>query len=124
MKFIPSFMHAILDYVFALALLTSPWLLGFDESSRATTIAVVFGLVVLLYSLLTNYEGGLIRVIPFRVHLFIDWVVGLCLLTVPWFLRFTDRFAEPFYGFGMYAIAVALLTIPEVVGLDRLLKAR
>lgn len=124
MKFIPSFVHGLLDYFFGIALATSPWLLGLHHNSSATTLAVVLGVGTLLYSLLTNYEFGVIRVIPFRIHLFIDWVAGIFLLTAPWFFGFADRYAEPFYGFAMYAIAAALLTNPQVLGLDRLVKAR
>lgn len=122
MKFIPSFVHGLLDYFFGISLVASPWLLGFDRNGSATAIAVIFGVVLLLYSLLTNYECGVIRVIPFRIHLFIDWLVGLFLFTAPWFFGFADNNAEPFYVFGMCIIGAALLTNPRVLGLDRLAK--
>lgn len=124
MRFIPSFVHSLLDYIFGFALVTAPWLLGFDDNATATTLAVLLGLGTLLYSLLTNYEFGVIRMIPFRIHLLIDGLLGLFLVAIPWLFGFADRYAEPFYGFGMYAIGAALLTNPHVLGLDRVVNAR
>lgn len=77
---ISSKTHAILDYVVGILLIASPWLLGFADDSAATVIPVLLGVSTLLYSLLTNYEYAMARVIPYKIHLTIDFAAGFLLL--------------------------------------------
>ena len=115
MRFIPRSLHAVLDYTTALFLVIAPWVLGLSPG-RATAIPVVIGVGTLLYSILTHYEGGLIRVIPFRVHLILDVIAALVFMIAPYALRFTENNAAPFVMIGIYELAVALLTDPNVRG--------
>ncbi|MBV9998981.1 MAG: hypothetical protein JO015_07690 [Verrucomicrobia bacterium] len=113
MKIIPRNVHGVLDYVVGLVVAGSPWLFGFADHGPATVIPVVLGLGSLLYSLLTNYELGAARVIPFRAHLVIDFLSGLFLAVSPWLFDFSHRVYWPHLAFGLLEILVVLLTRVE-----------
>lgn len=107
---ISSKTHAILDYLMGLLLIAVPWLLGFADDSAATVIPVILGVSTLLYSLLTNYEYAMARVIPYRVHLTIDFIAGLLLLVSPWLFGFSDRIYLPHVILGAFEIVAVLLS--------------
>jgi hypothetical protein len=110
MKIIPRNVHGVLDYLVGLLLAASPWLFGFADHGPATAIPVVLGLGALLYSLLTAYELGLVRAIPFHIHLMLDLVSGLFLAVSPWLFSFSHRVYWPHLTFGLLEMGVVLLT--------------
>ena len=65
MKIIPRNIHGILDYLVGVLLIAAPWVLGFADNGPASYVPVILGAGALVYSLLTNYEMGLMRIIPF-----------------------------------------------------------
>jgi hypothetical protein len=69
MRFLPTRLHGIIDYLWGAALLATPWLLGYADVAAATWTAVVFGLGAILYSAVTDYELGLVRLVPMPLHL-------------------------------------------------------
>jgi hypothetical protein len=102
--------HGIIDYAVAALLIVAPWLLGFADHRTATAVTVGFGVVALLYSLFTDYELGLVRRLPMRVHLLIDVVWGLGLIASPWVFGFAGRVAWPHIIVGLAGLAVTALT--------------
>ena len=113
MQIIPRNIHGFLDYPVGLILAASPWLFGFADKGPATVIPVVLGAGAVVYSLLTNYELGVARVIPFGVHLVIDFVSGLFLAVSPWLFNFSHRVYWPHVIFGLLEMGVVLLTRAE-----------
>jgi hypothetical protein len=103
MKIIPRNVHGLL-------LAASPWLFGFANHGPATVIPIVLGLGALLYSLLTDYELGVARVIPFRVHLVLDFISGLFLAVSPWLFNFSHRVYWPHLIYGFLEMGVVLFT--------------
>src|SRR5688500_4401230 len=95
MHIIPRRIHGILDYVVAVALILTPRIFGFDPDGIESRIPVMLGWLTLAYSLLTNYELGLLKVMPFRVHLGLDLIGGLFLAVSPWVFGFSDRVWGP-----------------------------
>lgn len=91
MKIIPRNIHGVIDYLVGAALMASPWLLGFADQSAQTYVPLLVGGGALFYSLLTNYEAGLFKVIPFRVHMVFDILSGIFLAASPWLFGFADR---------------------------------
>lgn len=110
MKLIPRKLHGILDYVVGAALVAAPWIFGFADNGPATYVPVVLGLGTLLYSAFTNYEVGLVRVIPFRVHMVFDVVAGAFLAASPWLLGYADRVYLPHLIVGIVEIIAGLTT--------------
>lgn len=86
-KIIQTRWHAFLDYMLALLLLIAPWLFDFTQQSIFMVSSVVAGGIILVMTLFTNNEGGLIRIIPMPVHLILDIFLGLALLVIPFFLQ-------------------------------------
>src|SRR3954468_8637591 len=70
MKMIPKFYHGVLDYISGLLLLAAPNLLGFAEIGGVTAwLPRIVGVMILLQGLMTDYELGLMKVIPIAIHL-------------------------------------------------------
>ncbi|MBI2185511.1 MAG: hypothetical protein HYU37_00135 [Acidobacteria bacterium] len=61
--------------------------------------------------MLTNYEAGVVRIMPMRAHLAMDLVLGLALLAAPWVLpRSERRYAAIPMALGGVALLTGLLT--------------
>ena len=94
MRFIPSKFHAPLDYIVGVALIASPWIFQFSDNTAAAVIPVILGIGLIAYSLLTNYELGVWRVVPMSVHTLFDIVAGVFLALSPWIFGFADESAN------------------------------
>ena len=107
---IPTRVHGMIDYAVGALVTAAPWLLGFSDQGVATIVTVAFGVAALAYSVLTDYELGLYRILPMRVHLFIDVFWSLGLLGSPWLFGFAGRVAWPHVVIGLAGLAVTALT--------------
>jgi hypothetical protein len=89
-RFITRWIHAyFIDYPFALALIVLPFLLGLGADNLwALRISIVTGVAAFLLPVVTNHETGLIHIIPCRLHVMVDRLVGLVFLLVPFALGF------------------------------------
>ena len=116
---ISSKIHAILDYIVGLLLIAAPWLLGFADNTSATIIPVVLGASTILYSLFTNYEYGLVRLLPYKIHLMIDFMAGLLLLSSPWLFGFSDRIYLPHLILGLFEIIAVALSRKSTAAIHR-----
>jgi hypothetical protein len=110
MRFLPTRLHGVIDYIWGAALLTTPWLLGYSDMRAATWLAVIFGVGAFLYSAVTDYEPGLIRILPMPVHLVIDGLGGAVLAATPWIFGFADRVFAPHLLFGLFSVVASLVT--------------
>ncbi len=111
MKFISPKVHGILDYSVATVLVVGPLVLRFsDVSGAAAVIAVVAGVGLFVYSLLTNYSAGLRAVIPFRVHLVLDASAAVALLVVPFLFGFAGTPRAFYLVIGAAVLVVVACT--------------
>jgi hypothetical protein len=110
LRFLPTRLHGVVDYVWGLALLASPWVLGFADVPAAKWIAIVFGIGAILYSLVTAYELGLVPLLPMRLHLMLDCLAGFVLAITPWGFGFAEQVFWPFVLFGLFSVAASLVT--------------
>ena len=83
--------HGVLDLVTSSTLLAAPRLLGLEKESRAASGLRMAGGGALIYSMLTDYEFGLVRVLPMRAHLALDAASGAFLASSPWLLGFAKN---------------------------------
>jgi hypothetical protein len=90
MRIIPTRMHGMLDYIVGLLLVISPWLFGFSDVGTAKWTFIVIGVAMLLTSLMTNYELGVVHVVPMHIHLWVDAIAGVVLALSPWILGYAD----------------------------------
>lgn len=102
--------HASLDYIYGGLLAGSPWIYGFNGIQGALWPPVITGLLSIVMGIFTNYEGGFIKIIPFKVHLAIDVLAGIALMASPWILGFADEVWVPHLLMGLIVLAVTLFT--------------
>ncbi|MFC4171199.1 SPW repeat protein [Microvirga sp. GCM10011540] len=113
MRFLPTRLHGIIDYLWGVALTASPWLFGFADVTAAKWVAIVFGLGAILYSLVTRYEVGLLPLLPMPLHLGLDGVAGFILAITPWGFGFAEQVYLPHVAFGLFSVAASLVTRTE-----------
>ena len=94
MRFIPTRLHAPLDYIVGVALIAAPWIFRFSDVTAATVLSVVLGIGLIMYSLLTDYELGVWRTFPMSMHNLFDIAAGALLTASPWLFGFADEGAE------------------------------
>ena len=115
MRFISTRTHGVLDYVVGALLIVVPYVLGFADGTAAQWVPQALGLVAIGGALLTDFELGVVRVIPMPVHLMIDIGSGALLALSPWLFGFSDRVFWPHLVVGIMEIGAGLTTrtLPE-----------
>lgn len=102
--------HGIIDYLCAIVLLASPKLFHFGDQNIAPQVAMTLGIVIFFYSLITDYELGVIRMVPFSGHRLFDFVAGVTLLGSPWHFNIEGNAAVVFFVVGTIQIASVFIT--------------
>jgi hypothetical protein len=113
MRFIPTKVHAPLDYIVGVVLIAAPWIFQFSDNTAATVIPILLGIGLIAYSLFTDYELGIWRVFPMSVHNLYDIGAGAFLAASPWIFGFADESANvwvPHVVVGLAAIGLGLTT--------------
>jgi SPW repeat-containing protein len=111
MRFIPTKVHAPLDYIVGVALIAAPWIFQFSEHRAATIVPIVLGIGLIAYSLLTDYELGVWKVAPMAVHNLIDIAAGTLLAASPWIFGFADETANVWVPHLVVGIAAVFLGV-------------
>jgi hypothetical protein len=110
-------MHGMLDYGAGVLLIAAPWIFGFSDASDAAVIVpIAIGALIILQSLITDYEMSLARIIPMPVHLMMDILAGAFLALSPVIFGFTDEGTNvwlPHVVAGVALLASGLLTSPH-----------
>jgi hypothetical protein len=114
MRFIDSRTHAVIDYMSGILFIASPWLLGFANLGAAMILPSIMGISIIMLSLLTDFEYGLLPAVSLPTHLTIDVFIGLMLLLSPWIFGFTARVMWPHVIFGMVPIISGLFTERQI----------
>lgn len=110
MKAISRRFHAILDYGSVIILLLAPFLFNFVDVPTAKMIVIVAAAFVLLLSFMTKYEGGLVKIIPMRMHLAADIALGLFLIASPWLFKFNNETYLFHVIIGLVALLAGVFT--------------
>jgi len=107
MKIIRTQMHAMLDYGFTVILML-PWITNYTANEKDTIVFAGIGFLTLILSLITDYEGGLIKLIPMRMHLLLDLVISIIVMAMPLFFPMVNY---PYYWPVLLGGAGFLVTI-------------
>lgn len=122
MRVIPTKVHGIIDLVVALVLILAPFLFGFASvGGAAVVIPITFGIVLAIYSLLTQYEVGLVKVITVPYHMMIDVILAAALALSPFLFGFADQALNawlPHIVVGLGLIIVTLISANETEAID------
>jgi hypothetical protein len=110
MQIISRKTHGVLDYLVGAVLILSPKLFGFDFGGVESRLPMILGFAALIYSVFTNYELGLLKMLPFRAHLTLDVMSGLLLAVSPWLFQFADRVWVPHVLLGLVELGAVMMT--------------
>lgn len=107
--------HGLLDYPIGLALLFAPNIFGFaDVGGAAVWVPRLVGIITLVQSVFTRYELGLVKLLPMRMHLITDYVVGIFLAVSPWLFGFYNELVQrvwlPHLVVGLAIILITAMT--------------
>ncbi|HEU5003322.1 MAG TPA: hypothetical protein VFW71_11175 [Actinomycetota bacterium] len=114
MKFLPTKIHGALDYIVGIALILAPNLFQFSSvGGPAVWVPRILGAGLIVYSIFTNYEWGVIRKLPMTYHLVVDFVAAMFLAISPVVFGFTNHGVNawlPHVVVGVAVIAVVLVS--------------
>ncbi len=115
-RFIPTRVHGVLDYIYGGTLLATPELLGTKDEPRAVLVSRTAGGGATAYTLMTDFELGAVKAIPVPVHLMLDGASGALLAGAPWLLGYAKggpRYWLPHAFVGAAEVLAALTTKTE-----------
>lgn len=102
-------LHGMIDYAFGFVLVL-PWVTDFKTAGEDTLMLGAVGLLVILQSLLTSYEFGLVKIIPMKAHLMLDVLISVFLIASPWIFPVYDFFLYWPLLMGLLGLLVVLLS--------------
>jgi hypothetical protein len=88
---IPLNAHAAIEPLIAIVIIAAPWIFGFSDVDSATVVCVAVGVVMLVAGAMTKWRLALVRLIPLRMHLMTDLLLGAVLILSPFVLGFSDE---------------------------------
>jgi hypothetical protein len=105
-----SKIHGLIDYLVVAFLWTAPSLFNLPEVTSKFTY--LLGGIHLTLTLLTNFELGVIKVIPLKIHGLIELIVSILLIGVSFYLgNMEGSLAKYFYiAFAVTVFLTWLLT--------------
>lgn len=111
-RFITKSIHAYLDYPVAIGLIAMPFLLGLGETAPlAFWLSIVTGVAAFALTVLTDHHLGIIRILPYSLHLAVDGLVGIAFVAAAILLGFT--------GLDFWYYMILGLTVLAVVGMHQ-----
>ncbi len=116
MRFMTKEFHAYLDYPVALGLMVMPIILGLGAvNPLAFWFSVITGVAALMLTILTDHHLGLIKVLPYSLHLAVDFMVGLAFVAIPSIFGFAGLEAAYYWVIGATVLVVVGLHRPAEV---------
>ena len=114
-RFVTKTVHAFLDYPVALSLVATPFILGLGASNRlALLLSVITGVAAFILTVFTDHKTGVVRVLPYWLHVAVDRVVGLVFAAAPFVLGFHGIDAWYYWANGAAVLLVTfVLNAPE-----------
>jgi hypothetical protein len=100
----------MLDWLMGPLLIVLPFVLKLDLRQPEGWLPLVLGIGMVLLTMFTDYEFGVLRRIPMGTHLTIDTGTGLLLAVSPWLFGFSERVWQPHLILGIIELGTALTT--------------
>jgi uncharacterized membrane protein YedE/YeeE len=89
--FISTSTYGILNYVMAIALMSSPWVFGFHQlGGAALFLPLIFGWLQLIMAIFSRHKFGIFNVFPVPMHCFIDVIGGSFVMASPFVYGFAS----------------------------------
>ncbi len=106
---VPAFVHGIIEYLAGVLFIGAPYLFDF-EATRAATLSMVVGVVILVVAAVSAGPTGLIDELPVSAHVVIDLVLALFLIAAAFLFGFSDDGRATAF-FIVLGVAHLLITI-------------
>ena len=113
LRVIPTSVHGVIDYVAGGTLYAAPALLGLGDVPAAARTLRLAGAGAIGSSLMTDYELGLVKLVPMPVHLTLDIMSGALIAASPWLFGFAgkgSRYWTPHAIMGATEVLIALMS--------------
>ncbi len=113
LRLIPTSVHGVLDYLASGINLALPGLFGLHDAPWAVRVPRIDGLAGAGYSLITDYELGVLKVLPMPTHLAFDTAKGVFMASSPWLFGFAKngtRYWLPHVLMGSADVLAAIAT--------------
>lgn len=111
-RFLPTKIHGALDYLVGIALILAPNIFQFGGvGGAAVWVPRVLGVVLIVYSLVTRYEWGVIKVVGMPYHLMIDLGASIFLAASPFIFGFVSQSANVWLPHLVVGITVILVVL-------------
>lgn len=121
LRFLSSRNHGIVDYLAAANLIIAPFVLNLGTSNPAALwLSVISGFIVIIVSLITQYQYGAIKLIPFGGHLTLDLLVATFFMFVPRLFKL-HGFDEAYYYINA-ALVYLVVAVTESDGAQTIYK--
>ena len=114
MRFLPTRLHGVLDYLVGVIVIALPIALQMEGVGFVALIDL--GLFVIVYSLLTDYELGAVQYLRIKFHLILDAVFGLAMLIVPSIFDLPPAARWIVHAIGVLSIVLSLTTTTRAAG--------
>jgi hypothetical protein len=112
LKIIPRQVHAMLDYSWGAAIAVAPKLMDFEDETAGKLLRAT-GLLTGAASLLTKYELGAVKVIPYRVHLMFDGLSAAVGLASPWLFGFAGNKKARNTALAFFAVEAVVVLLSQ-----------
>jgi hypothetical protein len=110
MHIITRKIHAYLDYPVAVSLMALPFVLGLGTGNPlGKWLAVATGVAAFILTLLTDHELGVVKVVPYPVHVAVDRLVGVIFVAAPFVFGFTGIDATYYWVNGAAVLLITTL---------------
>jgi SPW repeat len=111
-RILPTRIHGALDYLVGIALILAPTIFGFSAMGGAEVwIPRALGVVLIVYSVFTNYEWGVIKVLDMRYHLVVDLLAALFLAASPFLFGFSGETSSHWLPHVVVGVVVVLVVL-------------
>ncbi len=108
MKILSSTVHGLLDYVVVAAFALAPTIFGLEGAPAM--ISYILAVVHLLLTVFTAFSPGLIKLVPAIIHGWIELVVAICLIALPFIAGFTGTARNFYLAAGVIIFVVWLIS--------------
>lgn len=110
---IKRWQHGIADYAYAPLVWMAPKIAGFELQPQAVLACKAAAAGALTYTLFTDAEWGVVKLIPYKAHLVVDLSVGVLSVAAPWLLGFAKNKAarNTLLVMGAVTLTVGILSV-------------
>jgi len=84
-----------------------------SSNPLALQLSVATGIAALILTLLTDHELGAIRIIPYKFHLLVDFLVAIVFILAPFLFSFEGLDAYYYWVIGGTVLLVVSMHKPE-----------